>query len=122
MRSSSPEGRSVVVHERLKNLFLLVTRYLPRLSSGHIVEFGSYRGGSAFFLALLAAKYLPGTVVYALDTFAGMPATDAAVDAHGAGDFRVEFGEIEEARKRFGLENLRLIKGLFTDTAPRRAS
>jgi len=54
---------------------LLVKFYLPRLPFGHIIEYGSYRGGSAFFMAAIAAKYLPRTQVYALDTFAGMPQT-----------------------------------------------
>lgn len=112
------EGRTVVWVERLKNLFLIITRCLPMLRPGHIVEFGSYRCGSAFFLGSLAAKYLPGTIVYALDTFAGMPDTDPSVDLHNAGDFQADFDEAIAARRRFGLDNVRLIKGVFADTAP----
>src|SRR5690348_6042387 len=65
-------GRSVAAIDRLMNLFLLVKFYLPKLPFGHIIEYGSYRGGSAFFVAALANKFLPGARIYALDTYAGM--------------------------------------------------
>jgi predicted O-methyltransferase YrrM len=58
------------------NIYLLIRFFLPKLEFGHIVEFGSYKGASAMFMAKLAQKYLPGVEVYALDTFSGMPATD----------------------------------------------
>jgi predicted O-methyltransferase YrrM len=112
------EGRTVVTRDRLRNLFLLIARYLPSLPPGHIIEFGSYRGGSAFFMAELAAKYLPGTMVYALDTFAGMPSTDSGIDRHSPGDLQADFAEAAAAKDQFGLTNLRLIKGPFNETAP----
>jgi hypothetical protein len=110
--------RTVVTLDRLRNLFLILTGYLSNLPPGHIIEFGSYRCGSAFFMGSLAAKYLPGTIVYALDTFTGMPVTDPYIDAHRAGDFQTDFDETVAARERFGLANVRLVKGLFEETAP----
>jgi hypothetical protein len=59
---------------------------LQKLPPGHIIEYGSYRCGSAFFMAALAAKFLPDTLVYALDTYTGMPTTDISIDAHQRGD------------------------------------
>ena len=113
------EGRSVLLLERLMNLFMLIKFFLPRLPFGHIVEYGSFRGGSAFFMAGLAQKFLPGVQVYALDTFAGMPTTDSTIDAHSAGDFaNTDMQEIRAAADAFGLSNLHLVKGLFEDTAP----
>ena len=38
--------------------------------------------------ARVLERIRPGAKVYAFDTFAGMPATDAAIDAHRPGDFR----------------------------------
>jgi hypothetical protein len=112
-------SRSVVLLERSMNLFLLVKFFLPRLPFGHIVEFGSFRGGSAMFMAALAARFLPGANVYALDTFAGMPETDSAIDAHAAGDFAdTNIAEIQAAIETTGLKNIHLVKGLFQDTAP----
>ena len=112
-------GRSVAAIDRLMNLFLLVKFYLPKLPFGHIIEYGSYRGGSAFFMAALASKFLPGARVYALDTYAGMPQTDTSVDAHRAGDFATtNLDEILRAKDKFRLTNIEFIKGVFSDTAP----
>ncbi|MBB5754827.1 TylF/MycF/NovP-related O-methyltransferase [Prosthecomicrobium pneumaticum] len=111
-------GRSVVTEERLMNLFMLIKLFLPRLGGGHIIEYGTYRGGSALFMARLAARFLPGTRVLALDTFAGMPETDRRVDAHGAGDFaETDVEEVREAARAAGLHNVTFIKGRFEDTA-----
>lgn len=111
------EARSIVAGTRLLNLYLLIRFYLPRLAHGHIVEFGSYRGGSAMFMASLAARHLPGVQVYALDTYAGMPPTDKAIDGHNAGDFAdANFQEIAAARDDAGLTNLHLVRGLFDQT------
>lgn len=113
------EARSVLLLERMMNLFLLCKFFLPRLPFGHIIEYGSFRGGSAMFMAALAQRFLPGAQVYALDTFAGMPETDRAIDAHAAGDFaNTNMEEIQAAADKAGLSNLHLVKGLFQDTAP----
>lgn len=111
-------GRSIATSDRLFNLFLLVKHYLPRLPFGHIIEFGAYRGGTAFFMGALARRVLPGVQVYALDTFEGMPPTDRDIDAHGTGDFAdTALEEVLAARDCFGLENVHFVKGLFENTA-----
>lgn len=116
---SLASGRSIVREDRLMNLYLLIRFFLPRLAPGHIVEFGTYRGGSALFMAKLCQVYLPGTRVYGLDTFAGMPPTDKSVDAHSTGDFAgTDIEEIQTAALREGLDNLTLVKGVFEDTTP----
>ena len=113
------ENRSIVTRDRLMNLFLLMKFFVPRLPSGDVIEFGSYRGGSAFFLACLAAKFLPGTQVFGLDTFEGMPATDSSIDLHHAGQFAdSSFDEVLAAKETFGLSNIHFVKGLFEETAP----
>lgn len=112
------QGRSVLAEARRMNLFLLAKFYLPRLARGHIVEFGAYKGGNAMFLAYVAQRIAPGTQVYALDTYAGMPATDKSVDAHNAGDFAdTSMEDIRRAADAAKLDNLHLVKGLFEDTA-----
>ena len=111
-------GRTFVAEPRRMNLFLLIKFFLPKLPRGNIVEFGAYKGGNAMFMAYVADAIVPGTQVYALDTFAGMPKTDKTVDAHNAGDFgdcRME--EIRAAADSEGIRNLHLVKGLFEDTA-----
>lgn len=113
------EGRTVVSEDNRMNLYLIIRFFLERIPPGNIIEFGSYRGGTAVFMAYLASRVRPGMQVYALDTFAGMPATDAAVDAHSQGDFNdTSFEELRAFAGRAGLSNLHLVKGLFEDTAP----
>jgi hypothetical protein len=112
-------GRCIIEPSRVRNLFLLFKFFLPAIGGGDIIEFGSYRGGGAIFMALLAQKFLPGATVYALDTYEGMPQTDKTLDAHKAGDFSDSvLSEIEAARDVLGLTNLVFVKGMFQDTAP----
>jgi hypothetical protein len=112
-------GRSIVSLERMMNIFLLFKFFLPRLPHGDVVEYGCYRGGSAFFMGSLAKKFLPDTNVYALDTFEGMPETDKAIDFHNRGDFNANFEEVLSAKLNYGLDNVHLIRGLFEETTPK---
>jgi Macrocin-O-methyltransferase (TylF) len=112
-------ARSVVRDEKLINLFVLIRFFLPHLPFGHIVEFGSFRGGSAIFMAIVAEALCPGTKVFAFDSFAGMPATDRARDVHNAGDFsEASFEELQQFVASLGVKNLELVKGMFADTIP----
>ena len=111
-------GRTIVGEANLANIFLLMKFFLPRLPFGHIVEFGSYKGGSAIFMASLADKFLPGVHVIGLDTFVGMPATDRAVDVHQPGGFAdVDLTELCEYVDAIGLVNLTFVQGYFEQTA-----
>jgi predicted O-methyltransferase YrrM len=113
------DGRTIQSQSNRMNIFLLVTRYIKSLSFGHIVEFGSYRGGSALFMARLCQVLHPGMKVYAFDTFEGMPETDKRVDAHSAGDFaNVDLDELRRFAANEGLDNIEFVKGLFEETLP----
>jgi hypothetical protein len=106
-----------ITDDNLCNLFLLIKFFLPSLPPGHIVEFGTDRGGSAVFMAIVANEFCPGTKVYAFDSFAGMPETDPDRDVHKKGDFHL--ASDEELRLfvgQVGVRNLELVKGLFRDT------
>jgi hypothetical protein len=107
------QGRSLVNEHSLFNLFLLI-KYSPL--RGNIIEFGSYRGGSALFMAALAKRLRPGCRVYGLDTFEGMPPVDDRVDVHVVGQFGdTNLAEIETICATFQIDNLTLIKGLFDE-------
>jgi Macrocin-O-methyltransferase (TylF) len=111
-------SRTIIGDASLANIFLLIKFFLPRLPVGHLVEFGSYKGGSAIFMAALAQKFLPGVRVAAFDTFSGMPTTDRAVDAHRAGSFSdVDLPELRRYVEWIGLQNLTFVQGFFEDTA-----
>lgn len=109
--------RTIMSEENRMNIFLLLRFFMDKLPFGHIVEYGSYRGGSAIFMAYIVRELYPGMRVFALDSYEGMPATDKNVDAHNAGDF--SDADYEKLRARVDdlkLDNLELIKGFFEDT------
>jgi predicted O-methyltransferase YrrM len=111
-------SRTIVDDTKLANIFLLIKFFLPRLPFGHIVEFGSYKGGSAIFMAALAQKFLPEIQVIGFDTFSGMPATDRAVDAHRSGGFAdTDVTELRQYVEWVGLRNLSFVQGYFEETA-----
>ena len=53
------KGRTIISEENRINLFLMAKFYLARIPSGHIIEFGSYKGGNAIFLAYIVDKLYP---------------------------------------------------------------
>lgn len=113
-------GRTIQIEENRMNLFLIIKFFISRLPEGNIVEFGSYKGGSAIFMAKVCSVLHPGMKVYAFDTFTGMPETDFQIDAHRAGDFKdVDYEELESYVTSIGLTNLILVRGLFEETVPR---
>lgn len=112
-------GRTIMMESNRMNIFLIMRFFLQNIARGHIVEFGSYLGGNAIFMAHVAKKLHPGMKVFALDTFEGMPATDKNVDAHNKGDFSgVNLDELRSYAAGIGLDNLEFVKGYFEDTAP----
>jgi hypothetical protein len=113
-------GRSVMGEANRLNLYLIIRYFLaPYAPGAHIVEFGAYRGGNAMFMAHVVKTLYPGMRIFALDTFAGMPATDRSVDAHGQGDFAdASLEELQALARSRGLDNLEFVKGLFEDSAP----
>jgi hypothetical protein len=118
------QGRTIQAENCRMNLFLLAKYFLPKLldaaSGGSIVEFGSFRGGSAIFLASVCRNLGLNVKVYGLDTFEGMPPTDKGVDAHNAGDFAgVDLNELRAFVENSGLsQHLEFIQGVFEATAP----
>jgi hypothetical protein len=114
------KDRCAVDVTSIMNLFVLIKFFLERLAPGHIAEFGSFRCGSAIFMAIVANELHPGTRVYAFDSFAGMPATDQQRDAHQPGDFsNVSIDEIREFAAQAGVRNLELVQGMFDETVPK---
>ena len=105
--------------EKRTNIYLLLTRFVPRLADQNVIEFGAFKGGTSVFMATVLQEMAPSAKVYALDTFGGMPPTDKAVDAHNTGDFSTASLDFlnEQIRLR-QLTNLVPVKGLFQETFP----
>jgi len=112
-------GRSLVTPPKLANLYLIM-RFGLHAIPGDIIEFGSYRGGSALFMAHLLRAWGSAKKVFACDTYQGMPPTDHAIDMHREGDFAdATLEEVKHARDAAGLfDHLVLVKGLFEETLP----
>jgi len=111
------KNRTLVSEHNRMNIFLILRYFLDKIPFGHIVEYGSYLGGNAIFMAYVVDKLYPGMKVFALDSFEGMPETDKSVDAHNANDFSdVDYNKLVDYVEKLGLNNLELIKGYFEDT------
>lgn len=106
----------------LMNFFLLL-KYGIKERSGDIVEFGSFHGATAVFLAFVARELGIKGTVYALDTFEGILHADSDIDLHVAGDFKeASFERLASIIKQLHLHNLVLIKGEFQKTFPQICS
>lgn len=114
---AAAHDRTIMSEDNRMNIFLLLRFFLKNIPFGHIVEYGSYRGGSAIFMAYVVKRLYPGMKVYALDSYEGMPSTDKNVDAHNAGDFAdTDVVGLQTRVNQLKLDNLVLVKGFFEDT------
>jgi hypothetical protein len=114
-----PAVRTMITEERLMNLFLIIKFFLGDLASQNIIEFGSFRGGGAIFMAMLLREYHPRARVYGLDTFEGMPEIRKGVDNPPPDDFAaVDLKKIRQTTESLGLKNIEFVKGPIEETAP----
>jgi predicted O-methyltransferase YrrM len=113
-----PQVRTMCTEPRLMNLFLLTKFFLKDLASQNVIEYGTYRGGGALFMAMLLKDLYPGAKVWALDTFEGMPEVNANVDLPPPDDFAdTNLDTIRFTAEQLGLDNVTFVKGLIQDTA-----
>jgi predicted O-methyltransferase YrrM len=111
--------RTMCTEERLMNLFLLIKFFIRNLPSQNIVEYGTFRGGSALFMAVLLKELYPDAKVFALDTFEGMPEGHQGLDLPPPDDFAdTNLNVIRFTAEQQGLDNVEFVKGLIQDTAP----
>lgn len=111
-------GRSFLARSSAMNIFMLLKFFTPRLPFGHIVEFGSYLGGSAIFMLRIAQETMPGARVVGFDTFSGMPATDPSIDTHFEGEHPgADLDALRAYAAQKNLANLDFVRGMFEDTA-----
>ena len=109
--------QSLCVPHKLMNLYLII-RYGLENVSGDVIELGSYRGGSAVFMAAVMRALGRTSRVWALDSFEGMPPTDATRDAHRQGDFSdTSYEDLVDYVAASGLDShLTIVKGFFDRT------
>jgi hypothetical protein len=112
------ERGSLLSDNKLANLYLILRYAMPE--DGHVFEFGSFKGGSAVFMATALKQLGRRTRIFAFDTFEGMPETDLVRDLHRKGDFaKSDFEGLNEYVAEHDLSShLVLVKGLFDQTLP----
>lgn len=116
------QGGTLLDEKLLMNFFLLL-KYSIKEMPGDIIEFGSYRCGTAVFLAYVARALGIKAKIYALDTFEGIPHADVHIDFHVCGDFKdTSFDIVNEMIQALHLDNLILVKGRFQDSFPQICS
>jgi len=110
---------TVVTQQKLANIFLILRYGWPALR-GDICEFGSYRGGSAAFIACVSRALGRSTKVYAFDTFRGLPETNPDRDLHSAGDFgNADLPGFQAFIDSEGLQDYLVpVSGVFDQTLP----
>lgn len=114
--------------KRLENLQFCVEDVLAREVPGDLIETGVWRGGAAIFMrAILKAHGVTDRVVWAADSFEGLPEPNAKDYPADAGlrfnEFKalaVPLEQVKENFARYGLLDgqVRFLKGWFRDTLP----
>ena len=122
------KAHSMIGKARMSNLRGAVEHVLTNNVSGDFIETGVWRGGACIFMrAILKAYGVTDRIVWAADSFAGLPSPNAEKYAADAGDKHHEFDELavslEQVKANFaayGLldDQVRFLKGWFKDTLP----
>ncbi len=116
---------------RLESLYQLAKEVCEEDVPGNFVECGVAAGGTSALLAAVIARHSkrPRTL-FAFDTFEGMPAADGRDTHSGTDATSIGWGEgtcaapedsLREAARKVGAEHvIEPVKGLFSETLPRR--
>lgn len=116
--------------KRLDNLQACAEQVLAEGVPGDFIETGVWRGGACILLSAVVKAYgVTDRLVWAADSFAGMPVAD---ESSGGRDFQmqlhkyndvlgVSLEEVQENFRRYGLldDGVRFLPGWFCDTLPK---
>ena len=114
---------------RLDNLQMLIETVLADKIEGDLIETGVWRGGATIFMrAVLKAYGATDRLVWACDSFAGLPPPEPDKYPADAGDphhtyrfLAVSQAEVARNFERYGLldDRVRFVEGYFQDTLAR---
>ena len=112
--------------KRLDALHFCVEEALNRDVPGDFIETGVWRGGAAILMrAVLKARAVTDRVVWAADSFEGLPPPDpvrypqdASYKFHEHAPLAIPLEAVQENFRRYGLldEQVKFLKGWFRDT------
>ena len=122
------EAETMIGLKRLDNLQYCITDVLRRRVPGDLIETGVWRGGATIFMrAVLKVYGDTERIVWASDSFRGLPKPDSERYPADAGDLlwtqtrlAVSLEEVKANFARYGLldEQVRFLVGWFRDTLP----
>jgi O-methyltransferase len=119
---------TMIGEQRLANVQHCLVDALRDGVPGDVIETGVWRGGSVILMrATLAAYQENERVVWAADSFRGLPPpdpdrypADAGIDLHRYAELAISADEVRANFARYGLldDQVRLLEGWFRDTLP----
>ena len=122
------EAETMIGMKRLDNVDFCVRSVLERGIPGDFIETGVWRGGTCILMrAALKAYGDTNRVVWAADSFAGLPPPDPRYPQDEGSTFHnysdllgVSLDQVRENFRRYGLldDQVRFLKGWFKDTLP----
>jgi hypothetical protein len=126
-RDLPSQAHSMIGLRRMNNLQYCIEQVLEQNIPGDLIETGVWRGGAAIFMrGVLKAYQVSDRLVWAADSFAGLPAPDPqtfpadAGWAASAGQLAIPLETVRNNFERYNLLDgqVRFLKGWFKDTLP----
>ena len=121
-------AETMIGYKRLSNVQDCVINVINNKIEGDLVETGVWRGGTVIFMrAILKACEVTDRIVWAADSFEGLPrpnpekyAVDKEDILHTYDELRVPLDRVKENFKKYGLldDQVQFLKGWFKDTLP----
>ena len=128
-RDWPPFAHTMIGLKRLDNLQTCIEDVLEKGIPGDLMETGVWRGGAAIFMrGVLKCYAVEDRVVWAADSFAGLPPPDPEAypadngqNLHTVSFLAVSLAKVQANFARYGLldEQVRFLQGWFRDTLPR---
>jgi O-methyltransferase len=124
-------AHTMIGWHRLQNLQSCIEQILADNVPGDLIETGVWRGGAIIFMrAMLKAYDVRDRLVWAADSFQGLPVPDPVRYAADAGDIThtcrelcISLNEVRANFEKYGLldEQVHFLPGWFRDTLPEAA-
>jgi O-methyltransferase len=128
LRNVTELSHTMIGRERLDHLQSCIETVLADQVPGDFIETGIWRGGACIFMrGVLLAYGISDRVVWAADSFAGVPPPSRPEDVgfdisrNVLPVLAVSLEEVQELFRRYGLldGNVKFLKGWFKDTLPK---
>ncbi|MFY7999256.1 MAG: TylF/MycF family methyltransferase [Candidatus Kapaibacteriota bacterium] len=124
-----PLADTMIGLKRLDNIQFCIEDILQNNIPGDLIETGVWRGGAVIFMRGVLKSYnVTDRIVWAADSFSGLPSPNTEKYPQDAGDphhlwsdfLGVSLETVQRNFRRYGLldEQVRFLKGWFKDTLP----